>query len=379
MSNTILTWVGAAISSCCVLIDGYMLAGNIRDQRSQPKKRSHQHLHPRWVQTLQSVAWACFLVANVFQTGFMVGYATLDRCGDVAVYVDTTHTTPKWWTKNCIITTLEIFYQVLGFLPLPVFPILHMRLVVQLHQYSSRTRGVITACTGGTVLAMLVQIGFTVLIVLAERIPRWGSLHSVMFSGYSYSYDAHMLLVLAMGASSIFFILQFLGTITARVVATPTPHQRPTSSSTLSASHESKLHRSAGSRPPFDPHHHSTAIDRVAQFNAAVAHVRRMSYTSVGMLVVLVGAIVVANLFIVHPLLMQSLISLLGQCLLASFSLTTGRMRPLMIMRRQLPTTDAGTLATDWSAAISNAATASHMPMVPEADARLTIIESRED
>ncbi|KAI9218148.1 hypothetical protein BC828DRAFT_417548 [Blastocladiella britannica] len=306
----------------------------------------------------------------------MAGFATIDTCGGYIVVAEVYHLIPRLWTKDCIISALQFCYQILEFLPLPVFPILHMRMVVQLHQYSSHKTAVIASCAGATVVAMLAQTVFTVLLVLTERVPGWDKLFSTLHWGYQYSYNAHMLFVLAMGASSILFILQFLDTITARVVAPaspvlPQPPSSPLLTRASSTPLKLKLQPLGASRSLFEPLHQQHApADRVTQFNAAVARVRRMSYTSVGMLVVLVGAIVVANLFIVHPLLTQSF---LRQCLLASFCLTTCRMRPLMIMCRQLPTVNAGALATDWNPA----ATASHAAAGPDKDARLTIVEGR--
>ncbi|KAI9218150.1 hypothetical protein BC828DRAFT_430052 [Blastocladiella britannica] len=372
MSNKLYTWASASISSCCVLIDGYMLVQSIREWRSHAK-RAHQQGHPPWVLALQSLAWATFLVANVFQAAFMVGFATIDTCGGETVVAEPTRLVPKWWAKDCIISTLEICYQILGFLPLPVFPILHMRLVVQLHQYSNRTRTILAACAGGTVLAMFAQVTFTVLIVLSERVSGMRSLQSTFNTLYKYAYDVHMLFVLAMGTSSMLFILQFLRTITARVVAPATAPADETATSRSSTPLKPQV--SAVSRLLHGSHPQNqqrAAVDRVTQFNAAVGRVRHMTYVSVCMLEILVLAIIVWIMGAAPQLLSQSLISLLGQCLLASFCLTTGRMRPLMIMRRQLPTVDAGTLATDWSAAASNA---SHVPMVHERNARLTIVE----
>ncbi|KAI9218146.1 hypothetical protein BC828DRAFT_389401 [Blastocladiella britannica] len=225
MSNPAIPWIAAGESTTGALLDLYMLTVSINDwqQFSRRRPSKSQHGQPAWVSLLHIASWTMFLVADLAQVGSMIGFGLLDTCGEVPTLNGAPYQTSgglfgRYYVKNCIITDLQAVYEYFGFTPIPVFPILYLRLVLQLEQLNPRrVRRALVACTVSEVLTMLLQQFFALYVFTGDFMPWAAQMEPYKYTVVAVIYNIHMALVLTISGSSITFMLRFLGILTARL------------------------------------------------------------------------------------------------------------------------------------------------------------------
>ncbi|KAI9221991.1 hypothetical protein BC828DRAFT_379594 [Blastocladiella britannica] len=332
------SWTATIISLAAVALDLHMLAIHTLAWRRFCRRSSPRRRKGRKTRLIHILAWLCFLSADLCEVGFMGAYATQDECGGFPTFHSADGPNAlirQFWVESCPIYPLRAAYEALAFFPLPLYPIIFMRLVLQLQQlYSRRMKRAVILCASGILLAMVVQELSAIFVFYAFHTSVGSPLFLLMYQIHSLSYLVHVGLVMLMGAVGVAFFLRFHRMVTARLAPRAIVHE--------------DMHIVAVGDPVGTKHEHEH-LDHQQKFKHAVSFLHRAALLNAAMLGLVLCASVVAIVTITGSILSSAFVTLFGRLFLASFSLTIRNMRPLMLLRRQLPTVDAGTLATEWS------------------------------
>ncbi|KAI9218145.1 hypothetical protein BC828DRAFT_389400 [Blastocladiella britannica] len=356
-------WSAAAVSTVSCAIDLAMIGHICTSSNPQQNQRQrNRHHHPvaaarssPFVVFARLFTWITFLVADLAHLGTVAAFLALPVCGGVPTNYGLPTLEYRRFpsTPNCIISLLDAVDLVVALIFLPYYPIVYMHMMLKLRQTNSRLAQLTVSLVSVLLLtaAGIQAVGYGISIT-----PTFGGDLGVAQRGEGVGRIAYyilMLLILLVAVSTISFFVRFLRIVSARVASQPSldHHSQPASiTPSLELIQRSKL---LLLRPFAEQVHAAPAptSDRTAKFRTAIHRLQALVHVSVALIALLVGVMVIQGLWSDGSALIVATITCIGRILLAIFHRTITSMRPLMILRRQIPTVDAGTLATEWSGA----------------------------